>query len=67
MRNSIFHFHTISNIFTCKKFEDLRRCLHITNPLQYENVGRENLVYDKIHQTRWLVDAIRKRCSMESR
>jgi hypothetical protein len=62
MRNSIFHCDIISNIFSRKCFEDLRRCLHITNPARYENVGRDDPAYDKIHQTRWLVDAIRERC-----
>jgi hypothetical protein len=62
MRNSIFHFAIISNIFSCKRFEDLRGCLHIINLARYENVGRDDPAYDKIHQTSWLVDAIRERC-----
>jgi hypothetical protein len=62
MHDSIFHCDTISNIFTRQRFQDLRRCLHITNPAQYENVQRDDPAYDKIHQTRWLVDAIRERC-----
>lgn len=52
MHNSIFHCSIILNIFSCKQFKDLRRCLHITNLAQYENVGRDDLAYDKIHQTR---------------
>jgi hypothetical protein len=64
MQNSIFHYDIISNIFTRKRFEDLRKCLHIINPVQYENIEREDPAYDKIHQTRWLVDAIRERCKV---
>ena len=52
MRISIFHCAIILNIFSCKRFEDLRRCLHIINLAQYENVGRDDPTYDKIHQTR---------------
>ena len=62
MQNSIIHCHTISNIFIRKRFKDLRKCLHITNPMQYENVERDDVAYDKIHIIRWLVDAIKERC-----
>jgi hypothetical protein len=64
MRNILFHCLVISNICTRARFMDLRRCLHITNPAVYENIGRGEPGYDKIRQTRWLVDAIRERCKV---
>jgi hypothetical protein len=30
--------------------------------VQYGNVERDDLAYNKIHKIRWLVDAIRERC-----
>ena len=37
----------------------LTRCLHITDPTIYVE-DRHSLLYNKMHQTRWLVNSIRK-------
>jgi hypothetical protein len=65
MRDTLFHCPVISNIITRARFMELRRCLHITNPTVYENIERGDPGYDKIRQTRWLVDAVRNRCKSE--
>jgi hypothetical protein len=59
---SFFHCPFISKIFTREQFYALRRCLHITNPASYSNVDRGTPGYDKLHQVRWLVEAIRENC-----
>jgi hypothetical protein len=42
----------------------LTRCLHITDPATYSiPLGAPN--YDKMHQTRWLVESIRGACQRE--
>ena len=62
---SFFHCLTISNIMTHERFCEIRRCLHITNPEVYEHIQKGEPDYDKMHQTRWLVDEIRKACMRE--
>jgi hypothetical protein len=46
---------------TRERFCEIRRCLHITNPAQYEHIQKGKPSYDKMHQTRWLVDEICKK------
>jgi hypothetical protein len=49
---------------TRKRYLALTRCLHITDPTTYTiPVGSPG--YDKMHQTRWLVDRIREACQRE--
>jgi hypothetical protein len=62
---SIFHCPIISNIMTRDRFMDLRRCLHITNPANYEHIQKGDLEYDKLRQVRWFVDEIRNACMRE--
>jgi hypothetical protein len=62
---SFFHCPIISNIMTCERFCEIRRCRHITNPAQYEHIQKGKPGYDKMRQTRWLVDEIRKACMKE--
>lgn len=52
MRDSLWH---CLGIFSRLRFQQLRRCLHLTN---LHGIGRGDIGYDKIGQTRWLVDAI---------
>jgi hypothetical protein len=62
---SLFHCPIISNIMTWERFREIRRCLHITNPATYEHIEKGQLGYDKVRQTRWLVEEIRKACMRE--
>jgi hypothetical protein len=56
---SIFHCPTILKIMTLCRFMALITCFHITNPATY--VREKGLPgYDKLGQTRWLVDLIRE-------
>jgi hypothetical protein len=48
-----------------KRFGEIRRCLHITNPTTYEHIEKGQLGYDKMQQTRWLVEEICKACMKE--
>ena len=41
---------------------DLRRCLHIINRIEYENINKNDPRYDKVHQIKWLLNAICNRC-----
>jgi hypothetical protein len=59
---SFFHCPTISNIMTRERFCDIRRCLHITNTAEYEHIQKGEPDYDKMCQTKWLIDEIRKAC-----
>ena len=61
MRDSLFHCPVILNIFTRVKFIELRRCFHVTN---VDGLQRQDLGYDKIDQTRWLVNCIREWCKL---
>jgi hypothetical protein len=57
----IFYCNVIAGLFTRKRFMTLTRCLHITDPSMYvaDNTSPH---FDKMHQTRWLIDAIRGAC-----
>jgi hypothetical protein len=58
---SIFHCPIISKTMSRDRFKALTRCFHITNPATY--VREKGLPgYDKLGQTRWLVDSIRESC-----
>jgi hypothetical protein len=59
--SSIFHCPTISKIMTHRRFIALTTCFHITNPATY--VRKKGLLgYDKLGQTKWLVDRICENC-----
>jgi hypothetical protein len=62
---SIFHCPIISNIMIRERFCEIRRCLHTTNPATYEHIEKDQPGYDKMRQTRWLVEEIRKACMRE--
>jgi hypothetical protein len=47
---SFFHYPTISNFMARKRFKDLVRCLHITDPTTYEHIQKGDPGYDKIQQ-----------------
>ena len=55
MKDYLFRYPVISNVFTRARFQELRRCLHVTH---MEVIDRDALGYDKIGQTWWLVDGI---------
>jgi hypothetical protein len=57
---SYFHCPTISKIMSWKRFIALTRCFHITNLATY-------IQYDKLGQTRWLVEKIRENYKREQR
>jgi hypothetical protein len=59
-----FYCGIIGGLLTRKWYLALTRCLHITNPATYK-VPRGAPNYDKMHQTRWLVDRIREACQRE--
>jgi hypothetical protein len=61
-----FYCSVIGGLLTWKRYLALTHCLHITDPAT-DNVlvGAPN--YDKMHQTRWLVDTIREACQWEWR
>ena len=44
------------------RFFHLRRCLHITNPAEYDHIERDRPQYDKMRQVQWLVEKIREAC-----
>jgi hypothetical protein len=58
---SVFHCSIISKVMSRNRFNALIRCFHITNPTTYVNEKRLPR-YDKLGQTRWLVDKIRESC-----
>ena len=58
---SIFHCPIISKTISQDRFKALIRCFHITNPATYMR-EKDLLGYDKLGQTRWLVDNIRVSC-----
>jgi hypothetical protein len=60
----IFYCNVIAGLFTRKHFMTLTRCLHITDPSTYvaDNTSPH---FDKMHQTRWLIDAIREACKRQ--
>ena len=59
MRNSLFHCSKISNIISWARFIELRRCLHVTNSRGEGHIERGAPGFDKLHYTRWLLNAIR--------
>ena len=56
---SVFYCPIISNIMIQEHYQELRRCLHITNPATYKNIQKGEPKYDKLRQVRWLVNKIR--------
>ena len=62
MKVSLFHCDMISNIFTKARLMELQRCLHVTSRAIYEDVQRGEPGYNKLRQTRWLVNAICDSC-----
>ena len=56
---SIFHCQIILDIMSRDYFMQLRRCFHVTNPQTYAHIGREDVEYNKMRQTRWLINHIR--------
>jgi hypothetical protein len=64
-RGFFFHCPIILNIMTCERFCEIRRYLHIKNPAKYKYIQKGQLGYDKMRQTRWLVDEICKACMRE--
>ena len=62
MQSSFFHSLRISNIFSRARFIDLRWCLHLSNSRRHKHVERRASGFDKLHQTRWLLNAIQDRC-----
>ena len=56
---SIFHCPIISDIMSRDRFTQLRRCFHVTNPQTYAHIGRGDVEYDKMRQTRQLINHIR--------
>jgi hypothetical protein len=61
----VFHCPIISNIMTHERFCEIRKCLHIINPTKYVHIQKGQPGYDKMLQTRWLVDERRKACMRE--
>jgi hypothetical protein len=59
-----FHCPVISRIFSRNCFQQITKCLHITNPNSYV-ATRGEPGYDKIRQVRWLVDDIKRACMCE--
>jgi hypothetical protein len=59
-----FHCPVISRIFSRNCFQQITKCLHITNPNSYV-ATRGEPGYDKIRQVRWLVDDIKRACMRE--
>jgi hypothetical protein len=59
-----FHCPIISRIFSRDRFQQITKCLHITNPNSYV-ATRGEPGYDKMGQVRWLVDDIRRACMRE--
>ena len=59
MKNSLFYCNKISSIMSRALFIDLRRCIHLTNSKSEEYVDRDDLGFDKLFQTRWLLNGIR--------
>jgi hypothetical protein len=59
-----FHCPAISRIFSHDRFQQITKCLHITNPNSYV-ATRGEPGYDKMGQVRWLVDDIRRACMRE--
>jgi hypothetical protein len=60
----IFYYNVIAGLFTRKRFMALTRCLHITDPSTYV-ADNTSPLFDKMHQTRWLIDAIREACKRQ--
>lgn len=56
--SNFFEFPIISSIVAWQRFQDLDRCLHLTNA---HGIVRGDLTYDKLGQSRWLVNAIREK------
>ena len=61
MQGSFFQCPRIFSIFSKLWFLDLRRCLHLTNEKLHEHVDRGGPRFDKLHQTRWFLNAIQDR------
>jgi hypothetical protein len=49
---SFFHCPIISNIMNWARFEQLRRCLHVTDPASYKHIQKGDVGYDKLRQVR---------------
>ena len=60
--NTLFYCPMVANIFTRERFMALWRLLHVTNAETYVHIQCGDAMYDKLCQTRWLVDAICERC-----
>jgi hypothetical protein len=60
----VFYCHIIAGLFTRKRYMALTRCLHITNPCTYVE-DRTSPDFNKMHQTRWLINDIREACTRE--
>ena len=60
----LFYYKEITSLFPRKQFLALLRCLHITNPATY-TMDKNDLEYDKMHQTRGLISAIHDSCKRE--
>jgi hypothetical protein len=59
-----FHCPIIPHIFSHDRFQQIAKCLHITNPNSYV-ATRGEPGYDKMGQVRWLVNDIRRVCMQE--
>ena len=55
---SIFHCPLILDVMTRARFTRLKRCFHITNLATYIHVEHGNPRYDKMRQTRRLINHI---------
>jgi hypothetical protein len=58
----LFQCETISKRLTRDRFYALRRTLHITDPSTYTIVDPAHPEYDKMRQTRWLLDHMNEVC-----
>jgi hypothetical protein len=63
-KGGFFHCPVNSCIFSCDRFQQISKCLHITNPNSYV-ATRGEPGYDKMGKVRWLVDDIRRACMRE--
>ena len=58
---SVVHYLTILKIMTQDRFMTLITCFHIIDPTTYIK-ERDLLEYDKLGQTRWLINKILENC-----
>jgi hypothetical protein len=59
-----FYCNVIAGLFTRKRFLALLRCLHVTDPGTYVE-DRSSPEFDKMHQTRWLINEMKASCKRE--